>query len=80
MGLESYPDDAKINCTTLARQFQIGNSIGQLAKNGRQIAKHWLVHQGVNIQRFKRTMSSLENGERQVRRKKKRGLVGKLIS
>lgn len=37
--VESYPDDAKVNWTTVARQFQIRNSNGQLAKNGGQIAK-----------------------------------------
>jgi len=41
------------------------------------IAKDWLVHQGVNIQRFKRTQSCPETGERRVRRKKFRGLGGK---
>ena len=75
--VESYPDDAKVNWTVLARQFQIRNRNGQIAKNGGQIAKDWLVHQGVNIQRFKRSQISPETGERRVRRKKFRGLGGK---
>ena len=78
--VESYPDDAKVNWTALARQFQIRNNDGQIAKNGGQIAKDWLVHQGLNIQRFKRTQSGPENGERWVWRKKFRGLGGKWIS
>lgn len=77
--VQGYPDDMKVNWTALARQYQIKNSVGQIAKNGGQIAKDWLLSQGVDVQRFtcKRPLSNPEAGERRVRRKKLRSLGGK---
>jgi len=77
--VQGYPDDMKVNWTALARQYQIKNSAGQIAKNGGQIAKDWLLSQGVDVQQFtcKRPLSNPEAGEGRVRRKKLRSLGGK---
>ena len=77
--VEGYPDGTKVNWTDLARQYQIKNSTGEIAKNGGQIAKDWLSSQGVDIQRFtrKRPLSNPEAGQRHVRKKKLRSLGGK---
>lgn len=48
--VQGYPDDMKVNRTVLAREYQIKNSGGQIAKNGGQIAKDWFLSQGVDVQ------------------------------
>ena len=70
--VQGYPDCMKVNWTTLARQYQIKNINGEIAKNGGQIAKDWLLSQGVDVQRFtcKRPNGNPEAGERRVGRKK----------
>ena len=72
--VEGYGDETKVNWSELARRYQIKNKKGQIAKNGGQIAQEWLISQGVNLHKFKR---SSEN-ERQPRRKKLKGLGGEI--
>ena len=72
--LEGYADETKVNWSELARRYQITNKKGQIAKNGGQIAQEWLISQGVNLHRFKRSAED----EQQPRRKKLKGLGGKI--
>ena len=72
--VEGYADETKVNWSELARRYQILNKKGQIAKNGGQIAQEWLISQGVNLHRFKRSAGD----ERQPRRKKLKGLGGEI--
>ena len=70
--VESYPDDAKVNWTALAWQFQIRNSNGQIAKNGGSIR----VSTSKDLKEYKVVQKWRKTGTE----KKLRGLVGKWIS
>lgn len=47
----------KVNWTALARQYQIKNSTGKIAKNGGQIAKDCLLNQGVDVRFTRKRLS-----------------------
>jgi len=53
--VEGYKDDTKVNWSELAKRYEMKNNEGEIAKNGGQIAQEWLISQGVNLDRFKRT-------------------------
>ena len=74
--VERFPDDMHVNWSELARQYNIKNTKGELAKNGGQIAQEWLKSEGVNTTRFNKRKHN-GNGER-VRRKKLRGQGGEI--
>ena len=74
--IESYPDDKQINWSELARQFNVKDSKGEIAKNGGQIIKDWLLSQGGNIDRFKLQKRKNETVNSGIRRKKLKILGG----
>lgn len=66
---EGYNENHLINWKELASRYNVCNKSGQLAKNGGQIVKEWLVSQGVDVTRFNRTKR--QNEDAPVIRKKK---------
>ena len=71
--VEGYADETKVNWSELARRYEISNKKGQIAKNGGQIAQEWLIFQGVNLHRFKRSAGTSDNLEE----KNSKGLVAR---
>lgn len=67
--LLSYEDGQHINWRELARKYDIKNNAGQLAKNGGQIIKEWLLSEDVDIERF--TTKSKSEDSLVIRRKRK---------
>ena len=51
--VNSYADGTVINWSALARQYQVKNKNGELAKNGGQIVQEYLKSQGVDVSKFK---------------------------
>lgn len=48
----SYGDNHNVNWSELARRYEVRNRDGQLAKNGGQIIKEWLISENVDVRRF----------------------------
>ena len=48
----------------------------EIAKNGGQIIKEWLKVKGVNVNRFKRKLSTDDDGTASTRIRKKRRITG----
>ena len=71
-----YPAGTLVNWTDLARQYNILNKSGELAKNGGQIAQEWLKSAGVDVHKLKRL--NTENDTCRIRRKKLRGAGGEI--
>lgn len=69
--VEGYEDNHLINFKELASRFNVKNKSGQLASNGGQIVKEWLISEGVDVKRF-RTKRKSEDAHI-VRRKIRRG-------
>ena len=74
--VEGYEDNHLINWKELASRYNVCNKSGQLAKNGGQIVKEWLISQGVDVKRF-RTKRQTEV-DHIIRRKKRRGAGGEI--
>ena len=75
--VESYPDGMVVNWSHLARQYNIKNTKGELAKNGDQIVQKWLKSEGIDTTRFKRKHHG--NDDERIWRKKLRGQGGSLL-
>ena len=50
--VEGYHDDKEVNWSDIARRYQVTDSKRLPTKNGKQIAKGWLVTECVNVNRF----------------------------
>ena len=50
--VESFADDKEFSWRELGCRYNVMNKSGELAKNGGQIIKQWLLHQSVNTARF----------------------------
>ena len=74
--VEAYSSDEEVNWSALARRYNVRNMNDEIAKNGGQIIKEWLKIKGVNVSRFKRKLSSEDDGtanaSTRIRRKKRR--------
>ena len=75
--VNSYADGTVINWSALARQYQVKNKNGQLAKNGRQIVQEYLKSQGVDVSKFKKRGLQEDEGSR-IRKKMKRSAGGEI--
>ena len=76
--VEGYDKNTVVNWSQLAVKYNITNKIGELAKNGGQIAKEWLTSVGIDTTQFKRKFEEVDNCDHtRVRRKKKKGAVEK---
>jgi len=74
--VEGFADDYLINYSELARQYNVCNSAGQLASNGGQIVKEWLISEGVDLSRFKTNRNN--DSEPVIRRRKRKGPGGEI--
>ena len=75
--VEAYGSDEEVNWSALARRYNVRNMNGEIAKNGGQIIKEWLKIKGVNVNRFKRKLSTEDDGTASTRiRRKKRRITG----
>jgi hypothetical protein len=74
--VEGYNENHLINWKELASRYNVCNTSGQLAKNGGQMVKEWLVSQGVDVTRF-RTKRQNEDAP-VIRRKKRKGPGGEI--
>ena len=70
--MEAYDSGRVVNWSELARQYEVKDGNGNLARNGGQTIKEWLKKQGVDVDRFKRKCET-DVGRTQ---KKKRRTVG----
>ena len=71
--VEGYNDNHIFSYRKLAKRFNVRNKSGEVAKNGGQIVKEYLLSQNVNLARF----PSKRKSENPVpRRKKRRGTGG----
>ena len=70
-----YSDGEQLNFSRIAKNYNIRNRKGELAKNGRQIVKEFLIHNDVDLNRFKQPSGKGRrislNDEKAHRRKKK---------
>ena len=73
--VEGYTSGIEINWSALARKYNIRNKRGELAKNGGQIVKDWLVSQGMDVNQFN---TEDKQREKQPRRRKLRGVGGEI--
>ena len=73
--VEGYTSGIQINWSALARNYNIRNKRGELAKNGDQIVKDWLVSQGMDVNQFS---TEDKQREKQPRRRKLRGVGGEI--
>lgn len=78
--VNQYESGKTINWSELARQYQITNTAGELAKNGGQIVKEWLKSEGVDLSRFKKRKQENDDGEKRVRKRMKRGVGGEITT
>ena len=60
----------------LAIRYNVTNKAGQLASNGGQIVKEWLLSEGVNVNRFPTKRKN--DGSSLLRRKKRKGQGGEI--
>ena len=72
--VEGYEDGHVVNWSNLAAQYNVLNKSGQLAKNGGQIVKSWLISEGVNVSRF--GTQHRKGNSIPISRRKKRRIVG----
>ena len=72
--IEAYENNHFINWRELATRYKVCNRAGQIASNGGQMVKDWLISEGVDLSRFrtKRECSIV------VRREKIRGIGGEI--
>ena len=75
--VNSYADGTVINWSALARQYQVKNKNGELAKNGGQIVQEYLKSQGVDVSKFKKRGLQEDEGSR-IRKKMKRSAGGEI--
>ena len=75
--VNSYADGTVINWSALARQYQVKNKNGELAKNGGQIVQEYLKSQGVDVAKFKKRGLQEDEGSR-IRKKMKRSAGGEI--
>ena len=75
--VNSYADGTVINWSALARQYQVKNKNGELAKNGGQIVQEYLKSQGVDVTKFKKRGLQEDEGSR-LRKKIKRSAGGEI--
>ena len=61
----------------MAKRHNICNKAGQIAGNGGQIVKEWLISQGVNVTRFEEKQQHT-NESPIIRRQKRKGQGGEL--
>ena len=66
--VNSYADGTVIGWSALARQDQVKNKNGELAKNGGQIVQEYLRSQGVDVTKFKKRGLQEDEGSR-IRKK-----------
>ena len=74
--VEAFEDGSEISWREIAKKYNICNKSGQLAANGGQIAKDWLISEGVNVDRFTPKQERIECST--VRRKRRRGVGGEI--
>jgi len=75
--IEKLPDGHVINYSELARNFNICDSSGNIALNGGQIVKEYLVSQGADLSRFKMCVKKDEKSD-VIRRRKRKGRGGEI--
>lgn len=75
--VNSYADGTVNNWSALARQYQVKNKNGEVAKNGGQIVKEYLKSQGVDVTKFKKRGLQEDEGSH-IRKKKKRSAGGEI--
>lgn len=75
--VEGFEDNHFVNWTNLAKRHNICNKAGQIAGNGGQIVKEWLILQGVNVTRFEEKQQHT-NESPIIRRQKRKGQGGEL--
>ena len=67
--LENLPENSTVNWSEIARRYKITEkNTDRIAKHGGQIAKDWLVSQGIDVSKFENKSRRFSN----VRRKKMR--------
>ena len=76
--VEGYEDGHVVNWSKLAAQYNVLNTSDQLAKNGGQIVKSWLISEGVNVSRF--GTQHRKGNSIPILRSKKRRIVGREIA
>ena len=75
--IESCQDGTDVNWSEIARRYQIRNSRGELARNGGQIAKEWLISEGIDLSRLAKGKQDDTQAPRK-RRRLKRGVGGEI--
>ena len=73
----NYEDGKTVIWSELARKYKVTNANGEIAGNGGQTIKEWLIQEGVNVTRFKRPYEQSADSER-IRRKKRKGNGGEI--
>ncbi|KAK3737636.1 hypothetical protein QZH41_018433, partial [Actinostola sp. cb2023] len=76
--VEGFEDNHIINWKRLAVKYNVCNKAGQLACNGGQIVKEWLVSHGVNVTRFETKRKQSTDVSPIIRRKKRKGRGGEI--
>ena len=76
--VKSYEDGRSVSWRALANKYKVCNSKGQLANNGGQIVKQFVISQGIEINNFKPVCQ--RSGKQEVVRRKKRKVSGGEIS
>ncbi|XP_048583669.1 uncharacterized protein LOC125563042 [Nematostella vectensis] len=74
--VEAYQGGHLINYSALARKYNVTDSSGQVALNGGQIVKEWLVRNGVDVDRFSTKRKNPMDPV--IRRRKRRGQGGEI--
>ncbi|XP_048588889.1 uncharacterized protein LOC125572428 [Nematostella vectensis] len=74
--VEAYQGGHLINYSALARKYNVTDSSGQVALNGGQIVKEWLVRNGVDVDRFSTKRKNPMDPV--IRRRKRRGHGGEI--
>ena len=71
--VNGYAEGTIVNWSDLARRYKITNKRGSPAKNGGQIVQDFLVSEGIDVDKFKKTIK-----QDRVRRRKLRGKGGEI--
>ena len=76
--VEGYNDGHIVNWSNLAAKYNVCDKSGQLAKNGGQIVKSWLVSEGVDVSRY--GTENKRKTRNAIARRRKRRIIGGEIS